>query len=337
MPRSAMTYAPDGLAAGLDERSRRPKAERYDRTRARLADAALSHLPLGVAVLNSDLRLVYWNAHTAAMWGMPPLLAAEHPPLSQAIAALSHLSSGQRERIVAFCAEHVEHGDRVEPDSWLRLSSGRDWRLCVQICGIGRGLWMMLLSDGQPMFGSDRPARNGAGDALLDALTGLRNRRHLNQALQEAVMAGGVVGGPAVLIVDVMGMEAINANFGRPAGDALLCVVARRMERDLREDDTLARFAGDKFAILVPQGAAVLAPRLMNTLSQPFLVDGQIVDARFAIGVAEVAGCDGSVDRLLDQAMRALQGAKAEGANRWATSNDAATAGTRVEEEFRKS
>jgi diguanylate cyclase (GGDEF)-like protein len=305
------TLVPDGTA-GCVATAARPRVERYDRVRGRLADAVLAYLPLAVGVFDRDLRLLYWNAQAAVLWGMPPLMAAERPNLAQAAEGITALSPGQRAQLISFCADHVALGDRVEPDSRLRMSPGRNRRLTVQIRGMGRGGWMMTIHDSQADGMAEPPRDVSGSNAWLDALTGLANRRQFNQALQTLPPDAA----HAVLLIDINGLQAINGGLGRAAGDALLCVVARRLAHEVREGDLPARLGGDAFAILVPHrdAAPALASRLGHSLCQPFLIEGQAVEVGFAAGLAAWRE---SADQLMEDAMRALQAAQGGTDQRW--------------------
>jgi diguanylate cyclase (GGDEF)-like protein len=297
--------APDEVADGVPKR---PKSGRYDQTR--LADRVLAYLPQAVAVFDQDMRLLFWNAHAAALWGMPPHMAAERPTVADAIAATVGLAPAQRERLVDFCADHIRRGDGVPPDTWLRLTIGRTRRFTVQIHGMGRGIWMMTLADSSTLHGVDR---SRPGDAWLDALTGLRNRRQFEALLHDAPEQGG----GAVLLLDIDGLQKINETHGREVGDALLCLVARRLERALREDDVPARVGGDEFAVLVPNDAtaAALADRLLADLHVAFQVEGTVIAISAAIGIAHIGRR--RADQVLAEAAAALAEAKTQTAIRW--------------------
>ena len=90
-------------------------------------------------------------------------------------------------------------------------------------------------------------------DAIHDNLTGLPNRElfqdRLNSALYLAQKPGATA--PAVLVVDIDGFKDVNDSFGLSMGDAALLAVARRLSRDLKPGDTLARLSGDQFGAIV--------------------------------------------------------------------------------------
>ncbi|MDQ1643743.1 MAG: hypothetical protein QOJ90_3094 [Actinomycetota bacterium] len=85
-----------------------------------------------------------------------------------------------------------------------------------------------------------------------DSVTGLSNRRNLEQAIAAAIgRAERGLGTPAVLALDINGLKDVNETFGRESGDALLRDVADRLTRTARGVDTVARLAADDFAILL--------------------------------------------------------------------------------------
>ena len=87
--------------------------------------------------------------------------------------------------------------------------------------------------------------------ALHDELTGLPNRRHLYERLAEQMDAPGVADGFSLLLLDLNRFKEVNDVLGHHSGDHLLCQVAERFAREVRDEDLLARLGGDEFAVLV--------------------------------------------------------------------------------------
>ncbi|MGY2048183.1 EAL domain-containing protein [Methylobacterium sp. JK268] len=153
-----------------------------------------------------------------------------------------------------------------------------------------------------------------------DALTGLANRLRFNTALAER-FATRRRASFALLTLDLDRFKSVNDTLGHGMGDALLCRVARRLERVVGED-LVARLGGDEFAIL-PAGDGDLpaiqatAERVIDILARPFLIDGHVLDIGASIGIA-LAPQDGETPgQLLGSADLALYGAKAEGGGRF--------------------
>jgi diguanylate cyclase (GGDEF)-like protein/PAS domain S-box-containing protein len=152
-----------------------------------------------------------------------------------------------------------------------------------------------------------------------DALTELPNRvlfrQRMADALSQRSRSGNLLG---VLCIDLDNFKLVNDTLGHPIGDGLLQDVAARIERVIRQRDTAARLGGDEFAVLVPemkspQELAVLAQRLIDVISEPYVIEGHMVTVGSTIGIA-VAPTDGDdADHLLRNADLALYRAKAAG------------------------
>lgn len=158
--------------------------------------------------------------------------------------------------------------------------------------------------------------------AQYDGLTGLANRRlfdeRLGRALARARRSGQRVG---VLVLDLNGFKAVNDGLGHPSGDRLLKIIAARLTARLRETDTIARFGGDEFALVIenlarPEYASLVARKVMDAIAPPVLLDERKVEVTASLGVA-VSPDDGeTADALLEGADRAMYRAKAEGGHR---------------------
>jgi diguanylate cyclase (GGDEF)-like protein len=167
------------------------------------------------------------------------------------------------------------------------------------------------------------PAPEGAGGAeaeTLDGLTGLLNRTVLLRRLQEACASRGDGQQVSVLFVDVDHFKLINDSLGHDAGDGVLVEVARRLRRCTRPDDSIARFGGDEFVVVLDRvtsgGAAETARRVVMALSQAVLVRGREIPLSASVGFA-VSGADATEpEQLLRGADTALYEAKAAGRGR---------------------
>ncbi len=152
-----------------------------------------------------------------------------------------------------------------------------------------------------------------------DPLTGLANRalflNRLEHALSSAHQSERRVG---VLLADIDGLRTVNEAWGHVVGDAAARAVAFRLEACLRENDTLAHFAGGAFGVLVPSvrdgdEAARLAQRLHRSLVDPITVEGKVLHLSVGVGIAIAPDDADAPDVLLQRASAALHGAKAAG------------------------
>jgi len=154
--------------------------------------------------------------------------------------------------------------------------------------------------------------------ALHDPLTDLPNRRllvdRLEHALAVAARGGRMV---AVLFIDLDEFKAVNDSYGHHVGDQLLIQCAERLQGCLREADTVARFGGDEFVVLLEAVAhteepAATAERLRHALRQPFDIDGATLQISASIGIASGSSC--TPRSLLHVADSAMYEAKSIGA-----------------------
>jgi len=151
--------------------------------------------------------------------------------------------------------------------------------------------------------------------ATYDSLTGLASAGLLVHQLERALERGPT----AVIFADLDGFKHVNDRLGHLAGDQLLVGVARRMERVLRDGDSLGRQGGDEFVVVLPgadgQQAAAIAARLVHEMAEPFLLPGGI--GRVGISAGVVAASKGSsAERLLAAADAAMYQAKQSGKGR---------------------
>ena len=153
--------------------------------------------------------------------------------------------------------------------------------------------------------------------AFHDSLTNLPNRHLFVDRLGQALVRTRRKKGRqvAVLFMDLDDFKAINDSLGHEVGDLLLIVVAERLRRYLRPEDTLARFGGDEFVVLVedveaPADAVRVAERIVEGLREPFIMDGKELFLRASIGIALGTARQKSAEDLLRDADTAMYEAK---------------------------
>ena len=152
-----------------------------------------------------------------------------------------------------------------------------------------------------------------------DTLTGLPNRIMLRDRLGQALAAARRHGqGVAVMMVDLDHFKNVNDALGHTIGDGLLQRVAVRLGSRLRASDTLARVGGDEFVLIQPDlidpnGATVMAQKLVEALAEPFLVDGNRLHIGTSIGITLFPDDGTDPDLLLRNADMALYRAKHHG------------------------
>ncbi|HEV3402334.1 MAG TPA: diguanylate cyclase, partial [Acidimicrobiales bacterium] len=151
--------------------------------------------------------------------------------------------------------------------------------------------------------------------AWHDSLTGLANRALFTDRVNHAIARQSRLRRPlAVLFLDLDDFKSLNDTMGHAAGDVLLQGVGHRLEDCVRPGDTVARFGGDEFALLLEDadllGAEAVAGRVIERLGEPFPVLGRDVRVRASVGVTTTVASQGSVDELLANADAAMYVAK---------------------------
>lgn len=154
--------------------------------------------------------------------------------------------------------------------------------------------------------------------ASRDTLTGLNNRWHFTQELQEQLKIAQATGDSlAVLQLDLDNFKAINDGYGHAAGDQLLREVSRRLKSQLRSEGILARLGGDEFVVLLAgehaERARFWADQILSAFAMPFKHDGLALDFGTSIGIALYPDNAQTGDDLMRFADMAMYSAKAQG------------------------
>lgn len=160
--------------------------------------------------------------------------------------------------------------------------------------------------------------------ALTDVLTGLNNRRYMEQHMETLVAQAHTSSKPlSVMLFDIDFFKAVNDTYGHEAGDDVLREFAKRLRKAVRGIDLVCRNGGEEFVVVMPEthiGVALkVAERIRrNVAEEAFSTLGgrQVIDVTVSIGVSTIERMDDTPMELLRKADKALYAAKRDGRNR---------------------
>jgi diguanylate cyclase (GGDEF)-like protein len=284
------------------------------RTQNLQLDAALNNIVQGLAMFDSEHRLVLCNSRYSQLYGLRPEQVRPGTTLRQIIE--QRIANGLNSEMSA---------DEIA-DSMLSRRNDSNFGLFHSQLGDGRCIAVTIrpMADGgtvtthQDITEQRRSEAKIAHMAHHDALTGLPNRVLLGQRLDLAlarVKRGEIV---AAHFLDLDRFKNVNDTLCHTAGDKLLGMVSERLLGLVRESDTIARMGGDEFAILQtgiaqPADAGALAQRVIEVVSEPYEIEGQQVDIGTSVGIAIGPGDGAEPGQLMRNADLALYRAKSEG------------------------
>ena len=275
----------------------------------------------GVLVTNAQFEILRSNRAFSSMSGYSTQEVLGH--------TLDLLKSGRHEDAFFDTIRHQLHtiGD-WKGEIWNRSKNGDVNLYYMTITGVIHGdrrarHYVTTLVD---ITQKEAAAKEIEHLAFYDALTQLPNRRLLMDRMQQAFAAclrSGRQG--ALLCLDLDHFKNLNDALGHDMGDVLLQQVAQRLKHCVREGDTVARFGGDEFLVLLedlsPQvGDAAeqtqqLGEKILFTLNQPYLLGSHTVHSTPSIGAVLFNGQTQTMDDLVKYADLAMYAAKAEGRN----------------------
>jgi diguanylate cyclase (GGDEF)-like protein len=250
-------------------------------------------------------------------------------------ATLRHVSAGAADGVrVAFRSGHARptRGVTVPVARSLgihayvpgRIEQHRKNAAFVRVAEAGllalAALMLLTLVLARPLLRAFRWTEEQASEARIDSLTGLANRRAVEEILAaEVSRAQRFEHQLAVVLLDLDRFKDINDNFGHAAGDVMLRAVSRLLNSLARQGDTVARWGGEEFVVVLPEtnlpGARRFAERLRRTIEAHAVGD---MHTSASCGVATMLPED-TVEELLGAADRALYQAKSNGRNRTET------------------
>lgn len=285
---------------------------------ARQNDELLEHAPDAIVGVDTDGRIIFVNHQLETMFGytkselvgaplemlLPVDARTRHTQLRE-----DHQKSpvGRPMSTTRGLAGRHKDGREIPVDIALGSHQGEN--------GIQVTAFIRDVSERQRMESEMRHR------ATHDSLTGLPNRVLMQDRLDLAmIQARRYHSGCALLMIDLDNFKEVNDGWGHSMGDRVLVMAAKRISRALREEDTVARFGGDEFVVLVSgrhsrESVAAIADKIMAALKNGFVVGAQQFHISASIGVANFPQHANDSETLLSNADIAMYKAKQMGRN----------------------
>jgi diguanylate cyclase (GGDEF)-like protein/PAS domain S-box-containing protein len=324
----------DRLAASVERerdearmrRQRRVSRKALQESEARLREALLDHARRFRAVAEISNGLIYewdlqsgsvgWFADVDEELGYAP---GGIPRTREAWEGILH--PDDHDRVVTAVERHLRTGAPFYEEYRVRRGDGAllAWSDSGKVVPDIQGnptRWIGVVTD---VTESRQVKEQVKYLALHDVLTGLPNRALFNDRLTVALaQAKREDQKLAIFFLNLDRFNAINESFGYPVGDQLLCRVAERIRAGIRAGDTVARFGGDAFAILIQrirseEGAAKVAQKVLEATRLPFFVDQRELFITASIGASTYPTDGSDVETLSRNADAALRRAKGQG------------------------
>ena len=289
-----------------------------------ILEITLENMDQGIALFDRDLNLVAFNKRCVDLLNLPPgrlRRGAAFADLVHDYAARGEYGPGDVDALVR---QRLALARRPEP---LRFERTRPDGTVIEVRRnpVASGGFVTTYTDVSDRMAADK-ARERAEEELRrlanhDALTGLpslrlgtdRLARALAGARRHDIMA-------ALMFVDLDGFKSVNDTMGHEAGDRVLKVVAGRLLAAVRETDTVARYGGDEFIIVLTDvgnrdAAARVAEKVIESVARSISHDGNLVSVGASVGIALYPDHGESPGELLKRADEAMYAVKRHGKN----------------------
>ncbi|HXF23105.1 MAG TPA: EAL domain-containing protein [Gemmatimonadaceae bacterium] len=281
--------------------------------------AVFEHSAVGIALIDTDGRIIATNAAMQQFLGYSSEeLLNRH--LYQLVpdddanglaAAMAAISSGTSPELAIEQRYTRRDGEIV----WAALTMSRAHSATS---GKSLGVIAMVQDIRTRKSLEARLTHQASHDPLTDLPNRTLFRQRVEMALQRAARRDRVV----VMFLDVDNFKAVNDSAGHGAGDQLLVVAAARLLNATRGSDTVARFGGDEFAILLEnvrddEEARIVADRITRAMRQPIPIGNEMVTVGISTGIARPHSDSDGADEVLRNADVAMYSAKGSGKNRY--------------------
>ena len=302
------------LGQETDERRKAERAELLALQRLRLH---LERTPLGVIEWDMDFRVSTWNPSAEVIFGYAAgevigesgYMLAEGTEDSERLAAMWLELASAPGSTRATLANKVKRGEIIHTE----------WYNTPLVDNEGKMIGVAsLVQDVTERLNTERTIHYMAHH---DTLTGLPNRRLMQDRLNQAILqARRQQRHVALLFLDLDRFKLVNDTLGHETGDYVLRDIAKKLNKVVREGDTVSREGGDEFLIILPdlekpEFAQLVATKILDELAKPIEVSGHELTVTASIGISHYPNDATDVQQLLKHADSAMYQAKDAGRN----------------------
>ncbi|CCQ73765.1 EAL domain-containing protein [Magnetospira sp. QH-2] len=314
----ALRLAQDDLERRVEERTQALTQEVAERRRIeeslRLTARVIEATSEGVVLTDPEFRVTSANpAFTRITGYSADEIMGKKPQF--------HTKLKRDKELYAQMLESIESKDHWEGEIWNKRKTGERYaqRLAISTIHSEEGeihQYAVLVSDITQRKQDEERIRYQAN---YDALTGLPNRSSFLQSLNQALLLGKRQERKVILMfIDLDGFKLVNDTLGHELGDLLLTQAAARLLDCVRTSDTVARLGGDEFTICLTEicdeyDAPIVAQRVIDSLSQAFILKGQEAFVSASIGITTFPDDAENATDLLKHADAAMYRAKEKG------------------------
>ena len=281
-----------------------------------------------VGVWEWDLasNVLTWDTTMFAIYGFPQMMSMSYEKWAAAVHPedLPKVEEALKRAIVRGTEETAEFRI-VSADGTLRYLSAAERSVVDQYGNVCRVIGVNVDITESKKADADRRTNQATMTHLAehDFLTDLPNQMVLRDRIEQAVkLALRHDQKVAILFLDLDGFKHINDSLGHPIGDKLLQSIARRLEGCVRASDTVTRFGGDEFIVLLsevhhPEGTAASAARILDAVAATHSVSQHELQVTACIGISVYPDDGADCDTLIRNADSAMYQAKAKGCSNY--------------------
>jgi diguanylate cyclase (GGDEF)-like protein/PAS domain S-box-containing protein len=313
-----------GAASGLDDN--KPICRKIMRKSELEFKEILDNLYDGVYLVDKERRVTYWNKGAERITGYTAGQAVGQRCMDN---LLNHVTESGIQLCLNGCPLHatIADGHQREAEVYLHHSDGHRVPIMVRTSPIRNNKGEIMgavetFSDNSSLLSMRHQLRRLEDTALQDPLTGIGNRLFMERRLQIAILEFQQHSTSfGILFMDIDHFKSINDTYGHETGDKVLRMVATTLNRNLRSEDTVARWGGEEFVALLgginTKNLSRMAEKMRTLIEHSTLwMEGKNVGVTISIGMTFIKSRDSTIQSIINRADLNMYKSKMNGANR---------------------